>query len=465
MSSKIKKYTLKEKKTKKIKYNIKLLKHNNFDFYQNKDSVKLVIMPNKSVSSTSSIYFYFKVGSKNEEEEFSGISHIVEHMVFKGSNNYKTYIDISRPLDALGIEFNAFTNKEITGYNFKFLSTDENIDLILKIAKDMCLNPLMRLKDFELEKKVVIQELKDDVDDIDEFIEDETEKILFNNHPLSRPIIGTLKTINNIKIQDLIQYYQKYYRLDNLLIGISGNIHNKLHKILNKYFKPFNKYDVQTSLSKQVSLYPFIDTQNNTIIKCIPKSLEQDYIQIIFKTKGIFDNVNNNIHNLICNILGGNMSSRLFVELREKLGLIYSVKCNLINYEEVGYFLIYLQCEHKNTLKCLDKLFYELNKFVKNSVSLKELNSFKNNYINQFISNFDNIETENEYYSQQILFNKKIETINEKIKCIQNISILDINNASRSLFDLNKATIIIFGKSDKNNVDKIVNKYKKKISI
>lgn len=457
MSSKVNK-----SKTKKINYNVNLLKHNNLNFYQNDDGVKLVVMPNKSDSSTASIYFYFKVGSKNEESELSGISHLVEHMVFKGSNNYKTYIDISRPLDSLGIEFNAFTNKEITGYNFKFLSTIQNIKLILKIGKDMCLNPLMRLNDFNLEKQVVIQELKNDNDDIDEFIDDQTDKIIFNNHPLSRPIIGTLKTLNNIKLIDLKNYYNKYYCLNNLLIGISGNIHTKIHKIINTHFKPFIKYDFKKLGSNQVSLYPFIDTQNNTIIKCISKSLEQDYIQILFKTKGVFDNSNNNIYRLICNILGGNMSSRLFVELREKLGLVYSIKCSLINYEEVGYFLIYLQCETKNTLKCIDKVILELHNFIENTLTLKELNSFKTNYINQFISNFDDIENENEYYSEQILFNKKIETINDKIKFIQNISINDIKNVSRNLFDLNKATIIVFGKSNSNNIEQIIKKYKKK---
>ena len=462
MSSKAKKNI---SKTKKINYNINLLKHNNLNFYQNKDGVKLIIMPNKSDSSTASIYFYFKVGSKNEELEHLGISHLVEHMLFKGSDNYDTYLDISRPLDAAGITFNAFTNKEVTGYNFKFLSNIENINLILKLAKDMCLNALLRLKDFEVEKKVVIQELKDDKDDIDEFIEDQTENIIFNNHSLSRPIIGTMKTLNNIKLLNLKNYYKKYYTLNNLLIGISGNIHNKFYNIINTHFKPFIKYDLKKIGTTPVSLYPYIDTQNTHIIKCIPKSLEQDYIQIIFKTKGFFDIANNNIYRLISNILGGNMSSRLFIELREKLGLVYSVKCNLVNYEEVGYFSIYMQCDHNNTLKCIDTVFFELHKFIENNIKLKELNSFKNNYINQFISNFDDIENENEYYSEQILFNRKIETIKDKINFIENISILDVNNASRYLFDFNKVTIIVFGKSNLYNIETIINKYKKKISL
>jgi predicted Zn-dependent peptidase len=459
MSSKVKKGI---SKTKKINYNINLVKHNNLNFYQNKDGVKLIIMPNKSDSSTASIYFYFKVGSKNEELDYLGISHLVEHMVFKGSDNYNTYLEISRPLDAAGINFNAFTNKEVTGYNFKFLSTIENINLILKIAKDMCLNPLMRIKDFELEKKVVIQELKDDKDDIDEFIEDETEKILFNDHPLSRTIIGTMKTLNNIKLLNLKNYYKKYYNLDNLLIGISGNIHQKFYNIINTHFKPFTKYDLKTLGTNPVSLYPYIETQNYHIIKCIPKSLEQNHVKIIFKTNGFFDIANNNIYRLISNILGGNMSSRLFVELREKLGLVYNIKCKIVNYEEIGYFVIYLQCDHKNTLKCLDKILFELNKFVENNITLNELNSFKTNYINQFISSFDDIENENEYYSEQILFNRKIETIKDKINFIQNISIIDIANASRYLFNLNKVTIIIFGKSNSNNIETIINKYKKK---
>lgn len=464
MSRHTKKYN--NNKTKKNNDNIKLLSRDNIQYYQNKDGVKLLIMPNKSDSSTSSIYFYFKVGSKNEDEHLSGISHLVEHMVFKGSKKYKNYFDISRTLDSKGIEFNAFTTKEITGYNFKFLSTFDNINLILNIGLDMCLNPIMRLKDFKLEKDVVIQEYKDDIDDIDEFIEDETDKILLPNHSLSRPISGSLKSLQNITLTDIKNYYKKYYTLNNLLIGISGNINYKLFKLLNHHFSIFTKYDYKKLHCNPIPLYPFIDTQKNTIIKCIPKSLEQDYIHIIFKTKGFTDVYNNNIYKLICNILGGNMSSRFFVELREKLGLVYTVKCNLVNYEEVGYVLIYLQCEHNKTLKCLDTILFELYKFINEGLIKTELESFKTNYINKFLSSFDDIENENEYYCEQILFNKKIETIKDKVNFIKSINENDIKNISRHLFDLNLATFIIFGKCSfgnyNNHIKKIIDKYKKK---
>ena len=453
------------KKTKKNIEHIKLFKKEKIEYYQNKDGIKLLIIPNNN-SSTSSIYFYFKVGSKNEDNKNSGISHLVEHMVFKGSKKYKNYFNISRTLDSKGIDFNAFTTKELTGYNFKFLSTLENFNLILNIGLDMCLNPIMRLKDFKLEKQVVLQEFKDDIDDIDEFIEDETEKILFTNHSLSQPISGSLQSLNKITLTDLQEYYKKYYTLNNLLIGVSGNVNSNILNLLHNHFSLFTKYEYENLHCNPTLLYPFIDTQKNTIIKCIPKSLEQDYIQIIFKTKGFIDIYNNNIYRLITNILGGNMSSRFFVELREKLGLVYSVRCSLVNYEEVGYVVIYLQCEHTKTLKCLDTILFELNKFINKGLKKDELESFKTNYINKFISSFDDIENENEYYCEQILFNKKIETIKDKVKFIKSINEDDLNNISRHLFDLNFATFIIFGKCAfgkyNNEIKNIINKYKKK---
>jgi len=416
-------------------------------------------MPYRNETATASIYFYFKVGSKNETPEINGISHFIEHMIFKGSPKFKSYLDISKTFDANGISFNAFTSKDMTAYHYKFLSTPENLDIICKITSDMIMFPLMRDKDILTERNVIIQEMKDDEDDIDEFINDKIECSIFDGHPLGRTIIGTTETLNHIKQKELLEYHKKYYRLDNLLIAFSGNMRNTYHDIINKYFSkhkyPFAMIDIKTQGISNI--IPYQEKHLSTTVECCPKKLKQDYVHIIFKTKGTFDPLYNH-YKLLANILGGNMSSRLFVEIREKLGLVYSIKCSITNYEEVGYFDIETQSEHDDTLKCIKNIFIQLEKIKnkKTTIDEKALKDNKKNYCDIFETNFDDIEYENEYYSKQILYNKSLETLQDRINYINKITVDELLDTANTLFDFNKMHIITFGKVNEKNIKKIM---------
>jgi predicted Zn-dependent peptidase len=158
------------------------------------------------------------------------------------------------------------------------------------------------------------------------------------------------------------------------------------------------------------------------------------------------------------NILAGNMSSRLFVEIREKLGLVYSIKCDITNYEELGYFDIYAQTETKDSLKCIDAIFKELVKIKEHLVSNIELKENKKNYCDIYKTNFDDIEYENEHYYRQLIINKPFETLEMRIDSIQKITSLDIQNIAKELFDFNKVHIITFGKCKKNKILQILKK-------
>ena len=463
MKSKIKSKMKSESRKKKIheKSHKKTHKHNKIEMklYKNHNDTRLLVMPNRNETTTASIYFFFKVGSKNETEKISGISHYIEHLIFKGSPKYPNYLDISKTFDSNGISFNAYTSKDITAYHYKFLSTKENLDIICKISSDMLMNPYMREKDIKTERNVIIQEYNDDLDDIDEFISETIEKCLLEGHPLGRSIIGTLKTINSINRKEIVEYHKKYYRLDNLTIGFSGRMHNDYFPLIEKYFGGINSYN-QISLDTPglLQIIPFVDKHPKFVIDCFSKDLKQDYIHIIFKTKGYLDPMIN-YYKLLVNILGSNMSSRLFVEIREKLGLVYSIKCDTTNYEEIGFFDIYTQNEPKDTIKCISAIFKELVKIKEHLVSDTELKENKKNYCDIFKTNFDDIEYEIEHYSKFILTSRPIETLEMRINSIQSITALDIKNVSRELFDFNKAHIITFGKANKSHIEKTLHKY------
>jgi predicted Zn-dependent peptidase len=427
--------------------------------YKNHNGTKLLVMPNRTETATASIYFFFKVGSKNETKTNNGVSHFIEHLIFKGSPKYPNYLDISKTFDANGISFNAYTSKDTTAYHYKFLSTKENLDIICKITSDMIMNPFMREKDIKTERNVIVQEYNDDLDDIDEYIAEKIEECLLDGHPLGRSIIGTLKTINDIDRKEIVDYHKKYYRPDNLTIGFSGCMYNDYLPLIENYFGGAKTYR-PISLNEQgtTEIIPFVDKHPKFEIDCFPKDLKQDYIHIIFKTKGYFDPMKI-YYKMLVNILGGNMSSRLFVEIREKLGLVYSIKCDTTTYEEIGYFDIYTQNETKDTLKCIDAIFKELVKIKEHLVSETELKENKKNYCDIYKTNFDDIEYEIEHYSRQVLLNRPVETLDMRINSIQNITPLDIQNASREIFNFNKAHIITFGKVKKSAIEKVITKY------
>lgn len=451
----------KVKKTKHTKHSSRLsnILLSNVKLYKNKNGTRMVIMPQRSETTTASIYFFFKVGSKNEPIKINGISHFIEHMCFKGSPKYPNYLDISKTFDANGISFNAYTSKDVTAYHYSFLSNKENLDLICKITSDMVMNPLMREKDIKTERNVIIQEYNDDIDDIDEYIDDKIESCLFEGHPLSYPIIGTLKTIQTIPRKELVDYHKKYYHPDNLVIGLSGKTDTSFMHIIEKYFGGSGSFSTMDKTEQGTTiLTPFIDKNPNAIIDCFKKDLQQDYTHILFKTKGSFDPLCNH-YKLLKNILGSNMSSRLFIEIREKLGLVYSIKCDITNYEEIGYFDIYTQNESKDTIKCIVEIFNQLHKLKEHGINEKELIENKKNYCDLYKTNFDDIEYELEHYANQILLNKPLETIKMRIDTIQGLTASQLQNAAQELFNFNKVHIITFGKIKKANIEKNIKQF------
>lgn len=438
----------------------------NIRLLENAHKTRLLVMQNRNDTRTASIFFFFKVGSKNEPPGVMGISHFIEHMLFKGSPKYPSYLDISKTFDANGISFNAFTAKDMTAYHYKFLAREENMDIICRITSDMIFHPLMREKDLTSERNVIIQEMKDDEDDIDEWINDKIESSIMCGHPLANPIIGNLKTLDATNRQELLDYHREYYRRDNLVIAVSGNIQPSFLAMLDKYFSPSGHdkgqkhgfREIPAATQRVSSLIPYVDKNLHTTIECFDKNLKQDYVFIIFKTRGVFDPLINH-YKMLANILGGNMSSRLFVRIREQLGLVYSVRCGLTNYEEMGYFAINTQNENKTTLECLRNIFKELDKIKSQEVTRSELVASKKNYSDIFITNFDDIEYENEYYAKQMLFNLPLEPGSKRIEKIQAITAPELLETAKALFDYDKMHIITFGKVRKNQIESIVKKH------
>ena len=180
------------------------------------------------------ISFVIKIGSKHETPKINGISHFLEHMLFKGTEKYPNHQDINKTLDSAGVDFNAFTDKNMTGYYFKFLPNDKTIKLVCNMIYEMLFKSRIREKDLEIERNVVIQEYNQMVDTPDEYVNEIIEEFAFEGHPLGKSVIGTKKTINNITKKDIDQFYKSNYKYSNMFISITGNFPHDIEVLLKK---------------------------------------------------------------------------------------------------------------------------------------------------------------------------------------------------------------------------------------
>ena len=203
-------------------------------------------------SHSISIYFYIKVGSKDEPPHLNGISHFIEHMVWKGTPNFKNPLAITRYLDSLGASYNAFVNKYLTAYHYKFPSNLQSLDKICKINNEMLFKAIMREKDIQVERNVILEELKSDLNDPDKYFDDQLEKKIFKDHPLGLVVGGEIDTVKKMKRNELIKYYKEKYTKDNIFIAIVGKLPSGYLKTIKKYFLSEKDKQINNSIKIQL---------------------------------------------------------------------------------------------------------------------------------------------------------------------------------------------------------------------
>lgn len=425
-------------------------------FYNYQNGTQLLTLQDKSFNSMV-ISFVIKIGSKNETPEINGISHFLEHMLFKGTEKYPNHQDINKTLDSAGVDFNAFTDKNMTGYYFKFLPNDKTIKLVCNMIYEMLFKSRIREKDLEIERNVVIQEYNQMVDTPDEYVNEIIEEFAFEGHPLGKSVIGTKKTINNITKKDIDQFYKSNYKYSNMFISITGNFPHRYRSIIEKIF-------IKSELKKElltkptIEIYPFNTKIKKSPLKYVRRKLEQNLLSILFPIGGVYDPKLNH-YRLIENILGGNMSSRLFVRIREELGLAYGIHCSKSIYEEAGYFEISTKTESDNTLKCLKNILIELQKIKNKKISSKELKDNQKNYSDIFKTEFDYLENVADYYSEQYFFNSRKETMEDRIKNIKKITTQEIKDCTNQLFDFNKMMVVCYGECQEKKLLNIIEQF------
>ena len=379
---------------------------------------------------TVSLGLFVNIGSVNENSKQVGISHFLEHMAFKGTEK-RTALEISYEIESVGGFINAFTSKEMTAFHVKVLK--DNVNLAVDIISDIVQNSTFDKIEFEKERGVIIQEIRQLNDAPDDLVFDMFQSKCFEGEKLGTQILGSEKDILSYSPDDLDSYMKSKYTTDKMIFVASGNIeHESLKNLVEKYTPKLHSFNVP-SVETQVYKGGFVFKQ---------KKLEQTHL--IYGLKGLSHTDDNKFAlSVLTTILGGGMSSRLFQEVREKRGLVYSIFAFNSNYKDTGTFGIYAACEDKKAKEVIDIIRFECGKIAED-ISEEELQKAKTQLKASLLMGLESSSTRMERLANQILLHKKISTPAETAQKIENIQLDSVKNLINQILK-SKPTLAVIG--------------------
>ena len=414
-------------------------------FFQSKTSngINVVTYSMEHVNSIT-INVIVKVGSRDETEEESGVSHFLEHMAFKGTKN-RTATDIAIEFDTIGGHFNAYTSRENTVYYAKVLS--QHGKQAMTILADILQNSVFNSDEITKEFSVISQEIAEVKDNPDDLVYEKFYTLAYPNQSLGRSILGSIENIAKFDKSTFTNYMSKHYHANNIVISIAGKINhiNAVH-LVEELFSLFSE---STYRDAQSSNY-----QGGTEI--IQKDLEQTTIALGFEGVS-YANLETFYHAQILSIIfGGGLSSRLFQKIREELGLAYTIGSFMNSYSDSGIFSVYAATDHNNVENLLNNINNETDKICTN-ISAEELVRAKS----QIESNIYMAEEKPEYKSEEVgknfsLFGKYFST-NEIMGIINSTQTSDLTKSAKKIFS-SRPTLSIIGSPTPNVVTKLMNK-------
>lgn len=324
------------------------------------------IISSEPCAKSVTVYYLFKVGSRDEQPKQYGMAHFLEHMFFKGTCNRPEAKMIASTIDQYGGVFNAFTSYDMTGYYIKL--PPKYLETAIDILSDMILNSTFDPREIKTEKDVVINELKMRISDPSAKVDEAVNTLMFKGTNLEHPIGGSKSTVCTFNREQIASFLINKYKGSNLVISIAGKIKpsikyinsllvSKLSTSITKRYKNFLTSPHQPM--KSLTLYPnFYKKQSSYRYKSIHiKETEHTFITLAFPTISYSDPLSF-VLEIIATILGGNMSSRLFIELREKQGLVYNISCSTEYFKDTGSFS--LSCSTFNDKNSIQKVIKEI---------------------------------------------------------------------------------------------------------
>jgi predicted Zn-dependent peptidase len=380
---------------------------------------------------------WVKSGSRCEPAETNGISHFVEHMVFKGTRS-RSALNIAREMDSIGGNLDAFTGKETICFNVKSLA--DHVPIALDVLADLVLNPTFASGDIERERGVILEEIKIDEDNPDVLVHELFTQNFWKDHPLGKPILGTTTTVGRLDQAKLVDYHGGRFLGSNMIFSAAGNLeHDQFVEEVSRKFA-----DLPLGEAVQEEQAPEASAR---IVLRNKKALEQVQICMGVPSPSITDE--NRYVTLILNtVLGGGMSSRLFQTIREERGMVYSIYSDLNPYRDTGTLCIYAGTSVGKALEVVDLILVELRKLKEAALSDEELTRAKDQVKGNILMGLESSNSRMANLARQEMYFQQFFTVEEIIARIDAVQADQVQTMAQRLFDPNRIAVTLLGRLD-----------------
>ncbi len=381
-----------------------------------------------------SIGIWVKTGSRHEDPRVNGISHFVEHMVFKGTKN-RSAEDIARQVDSIGGNMDAFTGKETICFNIKVL--DEHLPVAVDVLSDMVLNPTFDAAEIIRERGVILEEIKMDEDSPDYLVHEIFTQNFFKDHPLGKPILGTKDTVRKFDQEAILGYYGSKFVPGNLIISAAGNLrHSEFVELIRKQFDHLSAasngwHDTPPKTHSRITLRNKKSLEQVQICVGVPSysiSHEKRYASYILNT-----------------LLGGGMSSRLFQNVREKQGLVYSIFSELNPFRDSGCLAVYAGTSREAAPKVVQSVISEFRELKNQPISDEELKRAKDQLKGSLMLSLESSTARMSNLARQEMYYERFFSLDEIIDRIQAVTIEDIIESAKEFFQPGSIAVTVLG--------------------
>ena len=386
-----------------------------------------------------SVGIWIGTGSRNENIKNNGISHFIEHMLFKGTEKLSAK-DIAETIDNIGGQINAFTGKECTCYFTKTLDT--HMEIAFETLSDMLFNSKFDATDIDIERKVIMEEIGMYEDSPEELVHDILSESVWENNPLGYPILGTFDCLNDIKRENILEYISQNYFPKNTVVAVAGNFEDAmLDEMVNKYFGDWK--------SKTDEITNYSEAEFVSRVKIKEKDTEQIHICMGFN--GI-EHGDNKLYTLLAinNIFGGGMSSRLFQNIRESKGLAYSIYSYPSSYKNAGLFTIYAGMNPDEIETVTQLIFDEVRLLKKEGLTVGELEKSKEQLKGNYILGLESTSSRMNSIGKSELMLRRILTPEETLKKVDQIKIDDVNDIISTILNTDMISFTAVGNMKKD---------------
>lgn len=399
------------------------------------NGLRVLLVPLHETQAVTALLLV-KVGSRYETRKLNGLSHFIEHLMFKGTKKRPSTLEISHELDSVGAEYNAFTSKDHTGYYIKL--NHEKIRMALDILSDMVFQSTFAPQEIERERGVIVEEINMYEDNPMMLTEDLFEETMFGDTPLGWRIAGPKENIRTATREEILGLRDAYHVPGNMILVISGRLPANIRSLVAQYFsvprlprrgKPFLPYRGKQA-GPRVHIH-YKDTQQVHLAMGVPAyRLSHPKLYALY---------------VLSVIVGGNMSSRLFISIRERQGLCYFIRSSVNPYEDSGTFMVQAGIERKRIHHAISAILKELSGVSAKGVTDDELQKAKEYMRGKLILNLEDSESIASWVGKQLLLRGRIISVKDQLAKIQRVTAQQVHEAARDIFVSRLLTLIIIG--------------------